>query len=811
MTRLSALLASLALALTLAPSVALAADPGWPRTHTAGGYTVEVFQPQVEKWTGYQVLEFRAALSVATAGQTEPAFGIVVGTAKTQVDWNARQVAITEPKWTSITFPGATGAVADSYVAAVRLAFPEGKTQEIALDRVIANLQRTQEQQRPVEVNLDPPPIFYRSGPALLVVFTGPPAMKPLAGTSLLFATNTNWTVLLDTSTALYYLLDDDSWLTAPDLVNGPWTAATSLPGAFYSFPDDGNWTYARAHMPGHLPAVLPSVVASTQPAELIVTTGAPQMMTVAGTDLLYVTNTSSDVFLDYANGTYYFLTAGRWFSAKELNGPWSAATKSLPASFAKIPLDSPKARVLASVPGTPQAAEAVLQASIPHTAKVDPANTTITVPYQGAPVFAPVAGSENVAAASNTSYSVFEVGGGFYCCHAGIWFQAMAATGPWAVCTKVPPAIYSIPATSPYHEVTYCYVYDASPTSVTVGYTSGYTGAYVAGGLLMFGAGYWAASAVAADTYAAWHYPASYYSYGTAAHYDYYAGAYTRGAAYYGPYGGAGYGAQYNPATGTYARGATAYGPYGGSASAVPGLQPLDRRDGARRLGQHGLRQRRIRLGLQPVHGTRRGHGAGERSLRLVGQVGGLQRLQLRRDRSHEHGGGPDGRLPEHDRRFGRRPPGPVRHDVGRPEQERRRLRGPRRQRLQVQPLEQQLGQEHGLRLAEHRLERLGPGAPRLEAGRVSAGERRRDPPAAQQRRRVAQLRRLPQLRLLRRRGAAAVAARAAGAAVAARAEAVAAAVVAAEPPRTESGQFLATYVARNSSDSVRITRGRG
>jgi hypothetical protein len=45
---------------------------------------------------------------------------------------------------------------------------------------------------------------------------------------------------------------------------------------------------------------------------------------------------------------------------------------------------------------------------------------------------------------------------------------------------------------------------------------------------------------------------------------YNPYTGAYGRGYAAYGPYGGVSMGAQYNPRTGTYSRGASAYGPYG-------------------------------------------------------------------------------------------------------------------------------------------------------------------------------------------------------------------------------------------------------
>lgn len=51
---------------------------------------------------------------------------------------------------------------------------------------------------------------------------------------------------------------------------------------------------------------------------------------------------------------------------------------------------------------------------------------------------------------------------------------------------------------------------------------------------------------------------------YGFAAWYTPYTGTFGRGAAVYGPYGGAGGFAAYNPRTGRYARGGAVYGPYG-------------------------------------------------------------------------------------------------------------------------------------------------------------------------------------------------------------------------------------------------------
>jgi hypothetical protein len=85
----------------------------------------------------------------------------------------------------------------------------------------------------------------------------------------------------------------------------------------------------------------------------------------VGDTGLLWVQNTESDLFRLGEGGPVFFLVAGRWFSAPGFNGPWTFATTALPADFARIPLEHERSRVLASVPGTVQAAEAVLLAQV--------------------------------------------------------------------------------------------------------------------------------------------------------------------------------------------------------------------------------------------------------------------------------------------------------------------------------------------------------------------------------------------------------------------------------------------------------------
>ena len=116
----------------------------------------------------------------------------------------------------------------------------------------------------------------------------------------------------------------------------------------------------------------VPQIYVATRPTELIVTQGAPDYVPIEGTQLLYVKNTDADVFRYLDNDKLYVLISGRWFEATSLYGPWKFVPgTSLPADFKNIPDTSPKALVKMSVPGTPQAQEAVISASIPHTAWV--------------------------------------------------------------------------------------------------------------------------------------------------------------------------------------------------------------------------------------------------------------------------------------------------------------------------------------------------------------------------------------------------------------------------------------------------------
>jgi hypothetical protein len=390
----------------------------------------------------------------------------------------------------------------------------------------------------------------------------------------------------MDTATTRYYLLDGDSWLTAPDVLNGPWTVAAELPAVLSDLPADGNWADVKKHIPGTPPKVVPRVITSTTPAELILTTGAPDYSPLSGTRLMYVSNPTMPLFWDLVDEDYYYLASGRWFRADQLSGPWTAASANLPLEFAKIPPTSPMGYVLASIPNTQEAQDAILLASIPHKATIDIQKAKVTVTYEGEAKFDVIEGT-TMSYAVNTPYEVVLAEGQYYCCYNGVWFVSPVAVGPWGVSTAVPAVVYTIPVSCPIYNVTYCQVYGYTPTTVVVGYTAGYTGEYVAAtGALMFGAGMFVGAAMAHSWYGC---APCYYSYGCAAHYSYaYGGYYRGGSSCYGPHGGCGWGAAYNPATGTYSRGAYSYGPEG-SHYGAQAYNPFTNTYSAHAGGSHG------------------------------------------------------------------------------------------------------------------------------------------------------------------------------------------------------------------------------
>jgi hypothetical protein len=554
---------------TVAPTAAAAApapvDGGWPRIYDLpSGGSVLLYQPQISSWEKQKHLVGFSAVSYRSKAGDKPALGSIKVEADTKVALTDRLVSFSPMKITEANFPTLQKEQIREIVAQIDKVIPDDD-RVIALDRVLANLDKSQIVPKNVEgIKADPPTIFFSKTPAVIVNLDGEAIWSPIKENDLKFAVNTNWDLFQYGPTATYYLRNNDVWLKARD-VKGPWSAAGKLPDSFKKLPAEENWKEVKANLPGRSIAAsaVPKVFVSLQPAELILLTGEPNYLLVQGTELLWVSNTESDVFRMGKAGSVYYLVAGRWFSAPDFTGPWTFATPSLPEDFKKIPLEHARSRVLASVPGTDQAAEAVLLAQVPQTARVKKKELKAPeVAFQGDPQFTPIE-KTTVQRAVNTDKDVFKVGDSYYMCYQGVWFVGKGASGPWEVASSVPEQIYQIPVSSPAHHVTYVTVEDDDDEWVTYAAAAGYTGMMVAWGCTVWGSGYYYPPYIGWGGYYPYYYP-HFPTYGYSAWYNPWTGAYGRSAAVYGPYGGAGVGARYNPRTGTYARGAAAWGPYG-------------------------------------------------------------------------------------------------------------------------------------------------------------------------------------------------------------------------------------------------------
>lgn len=541
-------------------------DRGWPRGYSlASEAQVLIYQPQVASWQDQKHLVAFAAVSHVAKGEQKPALGVIKLEADTSVALEQRLVKFSTFKITEANFQTLPKEQTRELVTEIEKTIPD-EDRVIALDRVLSYIDRSQITPKNVpNLNTAPPKIFLTRTPAILLGFDGEPIWSPIKDNELKFAVNTNWDVFQHSPTGLYYLRNENSWLRATAL-SGPWSYTNKLPDSFNKLPADDNWKDVRANLVANNSAPLPAVYYSSEPAELIVIDGAPRFVPVPGTRLLWVSNTESDLFRLGTDGPVFYLVAGRWFRAPNFNGNWVFATPSLPEDFQRISLEHPRSRVLASVPGTQQAAEAVLLAQVPQIARVNKKEVKAPeVIYQGDPQYQTIQDTQ-LQRAVNTDKDIIKVGDMYYMCYQGVWFVSTTAKGPWTIADSIPKEIYQIPANSSAHNVTYVTVEQDDNDNddwVTYAAYGGYMGMMVGWGCAIWGTG--------------WYYPPYYYwgayypiyypywrTYGYGSWYNPHTGVYGTAGRIYGPYGGAGFGARYNPSTGTYARGAFAYGPYG-------------------------------------------------------------------------------------------------------------------------------------------------------------------------------------------------------------------------------------------------------
>ena len=469
----------------------LRSDPdAWPLAFTTAGYQVQVHAPQPESLEGYRFTA-RSVVQLRRPNSSTSVFGAVWGKGVLEMDRVSRLGRISSFTVIDARFPDMNDT---DEIMRLRHMLSEEIPRHagpVSLDWLAAALEH--EKEGMVTYANTPPEIIYRERPSVLVFIDGDPVMEPLADRSLRMerVVNTPFLMVRDQQ-GVYFVMGSGNWFRSPTL-EGPWTREHRPGRELRQLMEMADSTAALEARAADGSVVVPEIVVRTRPAILLDLDGPPSFRTMPGAGLLYATNTDKELFLEVASQEYFLLSAGRWFSTRDIaTGPWSfRSSDQLPPEFALIPEGSAKDGVLVHVSGTDAARDAVRDANIPQTAQVDRRSTTLTVEWDGEPEFEHIVGTD-VDLALNASTVLLRIGGHYHALDNAVWFDGPTPDGPWAVSTEVPASVNNIPPESPAYNARYVQVYDHTPEVVYVGYTPGYLGSFVQHGTIIYGTGFY-------------------------------------------------------------------------------------------------------------------------------------------------------------------------------------------------------------------------------------------------------------------------------------------------------------------------------
>jgi len=466
----------------------------WPKIISENGIKTAVFQPKTES-LNKNILTAHADVSVRSQEDPDPVFGTIWFTGIISVKGDKKMLSLETMDITDVRIPDLTDTI-----KLIRL--KSLLERELPLSGVVFNRDSLTAQVAnyltqitgSTALNTAPPKIIYTSRPTLLVIVDGDPKLGKIENSPLKRVVNTPYVIVYNENDRNYYLNADKYWYNSPELT-GNWKYSDKVPAAVAEVDRQMKADAAKDNNSvetGNF-ASPPEVIVSTTPAELIQTNGEVDLQPVEGTTLWYAANSGDNIFKDPQGGFYYILLSGRWYTGKSLDGPWAfVPSDQLPKQFSNIPEGWEKDNVRSSIAGTWESHDAVKNAEVPQTARVDRKSVISSISYDGDPDFQPVDGVQNTWYASNTSSSVLRIGNVYYCVDNGIWYVSNGPYGPWQVATDRPGEVEQIPASCPVYNVKYVYIYDVTPEYVYMGYTPGYTGCYVLGSTVIYGTGYY-------------------------------------------------------------------------------------------------------------------------------------------------------------------------------------------------------------------------------------------------------------------------------------------------------------------------------
>jgi hypothetical protein len=478
--------------LCLTAALSWGQDAGWPRVVKDDKTEIVVYQPEPDSLDGV-TLQSRVAISIKRPDDKAPLFGALWVIATLDVDRDRDVAHIKSIKIDRTRFAEVPDSDVKSVAQFLETTVPQWDL-SLSLTRLKASLQPA-DGGPDADYRNEPPKVLVVNYPAVLLLLDGEPRLQNAGSGGLQRIANTALPVIFDPKSRQYWLYGSSVWFQTNDLLKGNWIPVDKAPSNISDLVKDNDTLDSAQNDAGKTATAAQlrsaKIIVATEPTELIVTDGTPKYSPLVGGDLLYVTNTDSDIYLEVATQRTFILIAGRWYAGPSLQGPWSfIAPDKLPKTFASIPETSSKAGALAFVPGTDRAKDAVMDNVIPQTAEVSRKDAKIDVEYDGAPKFSDIPNT-SLAYAENTPSQIIRSNGMYYACEEGVWYVSSSPNGPWVVSETRPDGIDNIPPSSPVYNTKYVYIYNSTPDFVYVGYLPGYCWSLPYRGVVFYGTGW--------------------------------------------------------------------------------------------------------------------------------------------------------------------------------------------------------------------------------------------------------------------------------------------------------------------------------
>ena len=169
----------------------------WPRDIDLKSGVLTMYEPQVDTLKD-DILSFRAAVAYKDSNGSEPVFGAGWFKSRVEIDRETRLVHIVHLEVTDMRFPEGSEHVKgelNDYIKSDSVNW----NVDFSLDGLLTSLEAAEEEIAAAQnLNTDPPVIFYRDHPALLVYIDGEPVMNEIENSKFQAVINTPYPLIYD-------------------------------------------------------------------------------------------------------------------------------------------------------------------------------------------------------------------------------------------------------------------------------------------------------------------------------------------------------------------------------------------------------------------------------------------------------------------------------------------------------------------------------------------------------------------------------------------------------------------------------------